>query len=132
MSGRPPMSLSSPTDFDSLFEPLLDSDGAAQLLRIHPKTLQATTRLTPTRANVRCSGEWHNRHWDGVGAAWRRCRKDSLDWKFISATLLERLEDRHSLAGNLPQRARQFVWSRLEFIYKCSIPRMVRRKNGDS
>jgi excisionase family DNA binding protein len=44
MSGHPPMSLSSPTEFDSLFEPLLDSDGAAQLLRIHPKTLQRMAR----------------------------------------------------------------------------------------
>jgi excisionase family DNA binding protein len=38
------MSLSSPTEFDSLFEPLLDSDGAAQLLKIHPKTLQRMAR----------------------------------------------------------------------------------------
>jgi excisionase family DNA binding protein len=38
------MSLSSPTEFDFLFEPLLDSDGAAQLLKIHPKTLQRMAR----------------------------------------------------------------------------------------
>jgi excisionase family DNA binding protein len=44
MSGHSPMSLSSPTEFDSLFEPLLDSDGAAQLLKIHPKTLQRMAR----------------------------------------------------------------------------------------
>ena len=44
MPGTKPMSLSSPTEFDSLFEPLLDSDGAAQLLRIHPKTLQRMAR----------------------------------------------------------------------------------------
>lgn len=44
MSGHPPMSPSSPTEVDSLFEPLLDSDGAAQLLRIHPKTLQRMAR----------------------------------------------------------------------------------------
>ena len=61
MSGHPPMSLSSPTGY--LFEPSPDSDGAAQLLRIHPKTLQPMARLTPTRANVRCSGKWHNRYW---------------------------------------------------------------------
>jgi CRP/FNR family transcriptional regulator len=30
------MPLSSPAEFDSLFEPLLDSDEAAQLLKIHP------------------------------------------------------------------------------------------------
>jgi hypothetical protein len=107
MSGHPPMSLSSPTEFDSLFEPLLDSDGAAQLLRIHPKTVQRKARLTPTRANVRCSGKWHNRHWHGVGAARRGCRNDSSDWKFISATLLDRLEARDSLAGNLSQGARR-------------------------
>ena len=47
MPGHAPMSLSSPTG--SLFEPSLDSDGAAQLLRIHPKTLQPMARLTPTR-----------------------------------------------------------------------------------
>jgi hypothetical protein len=130
MSGHPPMSLSSPTG--SLFEPSLDSDGAAQFLRIHPKTLQPMARLTPTRTNVRCSGKWHNRHWHGVGAARRRCRNDSLDWKFISATLLERLEDRDSLAGEFVAAGTSIVWSRLEFIYKYSIPRMVRRKNGDS
>ena len=32
------------TEFDSLFEPLLDSDEAAQLLKIHPKTLQRLAR----------------------------------------------------------------------------------------
>jgi ATP/maltotriose-dependent transcriptional regulator MalT len=32
----PRMPLSSATEFDSLFEPLLDSDEAAQLLKIHP------------------------------------------------------------------------------------------------
>jgi excisionase family DNA binding protein len=38
------MLLSSATEFDSLFEPLLDSDEAAQLLKIHPKTLQRMAR----------------------------------------------------------------------------------------
>jgi excisionase family DNA binding protein len=31
-------------EFDSLFEPLLGSDEAAQLLEIHPKTLQRLAR----------------------------------------------------------------------------------------
>jgi excisionase family DNA binding protein len=31
-------------EFDALFEPLLDSDDAAQLLKIHPKTLQRLAR----------------------------------------------------------------------------------------
>jgi len=44
MSGHPPILLSSPTEFDPLFEPLLDSDEAAQLLKIHPKTLQRMAR----------------------------------------------------------------------------------------
>jgi len=55
MSGHPPMSLSSPTEFDSLFEPLLDSDGAAQLLRIHPKTLQRMARRGKSRASKSAS-----------------------------------------------------------------------------
>ena len=44
MSG-PQTSLRSAIEFDSLFEPLLDSDEAAQLLKIHPKTLQRMARL---------------------------------------------------------------------------------------
>jgi hypothetical protein len=76
MSGHPPMSLSSPPG--SLSEPSLDSDGAAQLLRIHSKTLQRMARLTLTRANVRCSGKRHNRHWHDVGAVKRGCRDDSF------------------------------------------------------
>jgi len=43
MSG-PQSSLHSAVGFDSLFEPLLDSDEAAQLLKIHPKTLQRMAR----------------------------------------------------------------------------------------
>ena len=31
-------------EFDALFEPLLDSDEAAQLLRMYPKTLQRLAR----------------------------------------------------------------------------------------
>jgi hypothetical protein len=103
------------------------------VLTIHPKTLQRMARLTPMRANVRCSGgKWHNRHWHGVGPARRGCRNDSLDWKFISATLLDRLEARNSLSRGICRGGTSIVWSRLEFIYKCSIPRMVQRKNGDS
>lgn len=44
MSGNPRIPLRSATEFDSLFEPLLDSDEAAQLLKIHPKTLQRMAR----------------------------------------------------------------------------------------
>jgi len=43
MSG-PQTSPRSAIEFDSLFEPLLDSDEAAQLLKIHPKTLQRMAR----------------------------------------------------------------------------------------
>jgi hypothetical protein len=64
-------------------------------------------RLTPTRANVRYSGKWHNTHWYEVGAVKRGYRDDSLDWKFISATLLDRFETRDSLALNLSQGARR-------------------------
>jgi len=38
---KPPQST---RDFDSSFEPLLDSDEAAALLKIHPKTLQRMAR----------------------------------------------------------------------------------------
>jgi excisionase family DNA binding protein len=44
MPAPPRMPLSRATEFDSLFEPLLDSDEAAQLLKIHPKTLQRIAR----------------------------------------------------------------------------------------
>ena len=44
MSGNTLISPSRPTEFDSLFEPLLDSDEVAQLLKIHPKTLQRMAR----------------------------------------------------------------------------------------
>ena len=43
MSG-PQSSLCSAIEFESLFEPLLASDEAAQLLKIHPKTLQRMAR----------------------------------------------------------------------------------------
>ena len=35
---------SSAAEFGALFEPLLDSDEAAQLLKVHPKTLQRMER----------------------------------------------------------------------------------------
>ena len=38
---KPPQSTSG---YDALFEPLLDSDEAAALLKIHPKTLQRMAR----------------------------------------------------------------------------------------
>lgn len=41
---RPQSSLRCAIEFDSFFEPLLDSDEAAQLLKIHPKTLQRMAR----------------------------------------------------------------------------------------
>jgi excisionase family DNA binding protein len=44
MSENPRIPLGSATEFDSLFEPLLDSNEAAQLLKIHPKTLQRMAR----------------------------------------------------------------------------------------
>jgi hypothetical protein len=99
MSEIPRTQNRSAIEFDVLFEPLLDSDGVAQSLRVHPKTLQRMARLTPTRAKVRCSGKWHNRQWLGVGAVKRGCLDDSLDSKFVSATLLDRLKARDSLGG---------------------------------
>jgi hypothetical protein len=67
--------------------------------------LSHTPRLTPTRANVRYRGKWNNMYWYEVGAVKRGCRDDSLEWKFISATLLDRFETRDSLALNLSQGA---------------------------
>ena len=49
------------------FEPLLDSDEAAALLRIHPKTLQKKAR----------TGEIPGRH---VGNRWRFRVSDLNDW----------------------------------------------------
>jgi excisionase family DNA binding protein len=49
------------------FEPLLDSDEAAALLRIHPKTLQKKAR----------NGEIPGRH---VGNRWRFRVSDLNDW----------------------------------------------------
>lgn len=47
MSSQPPKIPPAPTskpNSNFVFEPLLDSDEAAQLLRIHPKTLQKMAR----------------------------------------------------------------------------------------
>jgi excisionase family DNA binding protein len=44
MSEIPRTQNRSAIEFDALFEPLLDSDEAAQLLKIHPKTLQRMAR----------------------------------------------------------------------------------------
>jgi excisionase family DNA binding protein len=51
------------------FEPLLDSEQAASLLRIHPKTLQKMARR----------GEIHGTH---VGKLWRFRASDLNDWIF--------------------------------------------------
>lgn len=51
------------------FEPLLDSEQAARLLRIHPKTLQKMARR----------GEIHGTH---VGKLWRFRASDLNDWIF--------------------------------------------------
>lgn len=51
------------------FEPLLDSDQAAKLLRIHPKTLQKMARR----------GEIHGSH---VGKLWRFRASDLNDWLY--------------------------------------------------
>ena len=53
----------------SEFEPLLDSEEAARLLRIHPKTLQKMARR----------GEIHGTH---VGKLWRFRASDLNDWIF--------------------------------------------------
>ena len=44
MSEVPRKPSQSTRDYDASFEPLLDSDEAAALLRIHPKTLQRMAR----------------------------------------------------------------------------------------
>lgn len=51
------------------FEPLLDSDQAANLLRIHRKTLQKMARR----------GEIHGTH---VGKLWRFRASDLNDWLY--------------------------------------------------
>jgi excisionase family DNA binding protein len=44
MSGIPRIPPRSATEYESVFETLLDSDEAAALLKIHPKTLQRMAR----------------------------------------------------------------------------------------
>jgi excisionase family DNA binding protein len=64
ISRKPPQST---RDFDSSFEPLLDSDEAAALLRIHPKTLQRMARR----------GEISGIH---IGKLWRFRASDLNRW----------------------------------------------------
>ena len=64
MNRRPPIKL---TGHDPLFEPLLDSDEAARLLRIHPKTLQKMAR----------DGEIRGIH---IGKLWRFRASDLDKW----------------------------------------------------
>ncbi len=61
---RPPKQQIQP---DPLFEPLLDSDEAARLLRIHPKTLQKMAR----------GGEIVSIH---IGKLWRFRASDLNRW----------------------------------------------------
>ena len=51
------------------FEPLLDSEQAANLLRVHPKTLQKMARR----------GEIHGTH---IGKLWRFRASDLNDWLY--------------------------------------------------
>jgi excisionase family DNA binding protein len=61
---RPPKQQNQP---EPLFEPLLDSDEAARLLRIHPKTLQKMAR----------DGEIASIH---IGKLWRFRASDLNRW----------------------------------------------------
>jgi Helix-turn-helix domain len=56
------------------FEPLLDSDQAAKLLRIHPKTLQKMARRGEIHG-IEGSGQWL------VASVWRGCRCPEI-WEF--------------------------------------------------
>jgi excisionase family DNA binding protein len=70
--GFPPSSVHAGSDRLSgvtEFELLLDSDQAARLLRIHPKTLQKMARR----------GEIHGSH---VGKLWRFRASDLNDWLY--------------------------------------------------
>ena len=77
MFGHPPVSAPTQTEFDCLFEPLLDSDEAAQLLKIHPKNLAARLarereipgvqigklwrfRRSEMNASMECFVDWQN------------------------------------------------------------------------
>jgi len=54
-------------DYNEAFEPLLDSDEAAALLKIHPKTLQRMARI----------GEIYGIH---IGKLWRFRASDIEKW----------------------------------------------------
>jgi excisionase family DNA binding protein len=62
-----PISTDSPLTREFSFEPLLDSDQAAELLRIHPKTLQRMARN-------------HQIHGIQVGRLWRFRASDLEIW----------------------------------------------------
>ena len=62
-----PISTESPVTRECSFEPLLDSDQAADLLRIHPKTLQRMARN-------------HQIHGIQVGRLWRFRASDLELW----------------------------------------------------
>jgi hypothetical protein len=65
MSEIPRTQNRSAIEFDVLFEPLLDSDEAAQLLKIHPKTLQRLAQpcSLPKKRNPDSFQERLNRGW---------------------------------------------------------------------
>ena len=58
-------------DYESRFEPLLASDEAAALLKIHPKTLQRMARRGEPSHAVAVAGEFHRR-WGAGHAAQRQ------------------------------------------------------------
>jgi excisionase family DNA binding protein len=67
MSEIPRIPPQSAVEYERLFEPLLDSDEAAALLKIHPKTLQRMARR----------GEITGIH---VGKLWRFRASDLYQW----------------------------------------------------
>ena len=67
MSDIPRIPPRSTTGHEPFFEPLLDSDEAAALLKIHPKTLQRMARL----------GEINGMH---IGKLWRFRASDLNEW----------------------------------------------------
>ena len=93
MSG-PQTSLQCSIEFDSLFEPLLDSEEAAQLLRIHPKTLQRMARRGGI-PSVQIGRLWHLRRsqlnaWVEDSRAWLR-RMQVKNSRLLPATVKSRL-----------------------------------------
>lgn len=67
MSDSPRKPVQSASDINLFFEPLLDSDAAAALLRVHPKTLQRMARR----------GEIAGIH---IGKLWRFRASDLNEW----------------------------------------------------